>query len=52
MVFDGRRGGAATPVTTLDALADALAQRAPPGEPPALFRWAGHEARRRGRVRT
>ena len=33
------------PLTSLDALAEALAARGAPGEPPALFRWEQHQAR-------
>jgi hypothetical protein len=46
MPFDARgRGAAQAPLTSLDALAEALAARGAPGEPPALFRWDEHQAR-------
>ena len=45
MPFDAGRGGAATPLTTLDALAETLTAKPPPSDPPAVFRWAEHEVR-------
>jgi hypothetical protein len=45
MPFGGRAVAASAPLTSLDALAESLAARGTPGEPPALFRWDEHQAR-------
>lgn len=44
MPYTGAKSSPA-PLTSLDALAEALAARGAPGEPPALFRWEQHQAR-------